>query len=94
MDVNWCMVCGRHIDCLELATYCSESCRHSDSPRIGLSMTPPTEYFTLSSPAASPVSSPTWAPQGIFRERSSSLTPVSAQDLSARHPCHTPAYPS
>ncbi|KAJ2348477.1 hypothetical protein GGF43_004561 [Coemansia sp. RSA 2618] len=96
MDTNWCMVCGRHIDCLELATYCSEVCRHSDSNRARLSPSPSpsAEYFTFGSLEASPANSPLWAPQGMFRERSSSLTPMSAQDLSARLPCHMPAYSS
>ncbi|PIA19132.1 hypothetical protein COEREDRAFT_79110 [Coemansia reversa NRRL 1564] len=92
MDTNWCMVCGKHIDCPEEVTYCSEACRHSDSSmRLPVSSS---EYFSLRSPAASPVSSPTWAPHAMFRERSSSLTPTSARDLSARYPCHTPAYSS
>ncbi|KAJ2131610.1 hypothetical protein IW136_005258 [Coemansia sp. RSA 678] len=94
MDTNWCMVCGTHIDCLELATYCSEDCRHSDSKRASLVSSPSSEYFMFGSAAVSPASSPLWAPQGMYRERSSSLTPMSAQDLSARLPCHTPAYSS
>ncbi|KAJ2084429.1 hypothetical protein H4R24_000059 [Coemansia sp. RSA 988] len=93
MDTNWCMVCGKHIDCPEEVTYCSKACRNSDS-NVGLSVVSSSEYFSLRSPVASPLSSPIWAPHAMFRERSSSLTPTSAQDLSARYPCHTPAYSS
>ncbi|KAJ2163155.1 hypothetical protein GGF46_000084 [Coemansia sp. RSA 552] len=108
MDTNWCMVCGTHIDCPEDVTYCSEICRHSDcgghggsssnSSGSGVGLMPPSpsaEYFALGSPASSsPASSPRWGPQTMFRERSSSLTPMSAQDLAARYPCHKPAYSS
>ncbi|KAJ2852667.1 hypothetical protein IWW36_000024 [Coemansia brasiliensis] len=92
MDSNWCMVCGRHIDCQELATYCSDACSHLDSNRSVMS--PSSEYFSFWSPTASPASSPMYTSQGIYRERSLSLTPMSTQDLAARHPCHTPAYSS
>ncbi|KAI9501789.1 hypothetical protein GGI25_004438 [Coemansia spiralis] len=87
--------------------YCSEACRHNDahngalllplsttSSSGTLSPSPSTEYFSFkaSSLNASPTGSPVWAPQMLFRNRSPSLTPVGALDLSTRHPCHAPAY--
>ncbi|KAJ2691954.1 hypothetical protein H4R19_006252 [Coemansia spiralis] len=98
MDTNWCMFCGTHIDSLEEVAYCSEACRRFDgcSSAASTSMPPSPlpEYYAGRSHAASPPSLglPTWAPQLTFRDRSSSLTPMSAQDLLARYPCHTPAY--
>ncbi|KAJ2813136.1 hypothetical protein GGI24_006574 [Coemansia furcata] len=101
MDTNWCTFCGKHIDLLDDALYCGESCRNHD--RCGLAATTPTsasfEYFSIGSPRASASfssggSSPIWGAQPMMRERSPSLTPMSALDLSARLPCHTPAYSS
>ncbi|KAJ2761819.1 hypothetical protein IWQ56_005177 [Coemansia nantahalensis] len=98
MDTNWCMFCGKHIDGLEEATYCSEDCRCSDSCNSAGSLSapssPPPEYYMHRSPAAL-LPSPgllVWAPQLTLRERSPSLTPMSAQDLLIKYPCHTPAY--
>ncbi|KAJ2492920.1 hypothetical protein IWW37_001092 [Coemansia sp. RSA 2050] len=101
MDTNWCTFCGKHIDCSDDALYCGESCRDQD--RCGLAATTPIsasfEYFSMGSPRASVSfssggSSPAWGSQHAMRERSPSLTPMSALDLSARLPCHTPAYSS
>ncbi|KAJ1655737.1 hypothetical protein GGH95_003479 [Coemansia sp. RSA 1836] len=99
MDTNWCTFCGKHIDCLDDALYCGESCRNHD--RCGMAATTPTsastsfEYFSMGSPRASASfgsGSPVWGAQPMLRERSPSLTPMSALDLSARLPCHAPAY--
>ncbi|KAJ2746993.1 hypothetical protein GGI20_000889 [Coemansia sp. BCRC 34301] len=99
MDTNWCTFCGKHIDCLDDALYCGESCRNQD--RFGIPAKTPTsasssfEFFSMGSPRASASfggSSPVWGGQQIVRERSPSLTPMSALDLSARLPCHAPAY--
>ncbi|KAJ2905219.1 hypothetical protein GGI21_004192 [Coemansia aciculifera] len=94
MDTNWCTICGKHIDCLDEVLYCNEKCRIRDG--CGLPATTPTsilpssfEYFSMGSPRAS-VSYGGSSP--VLRERSSSLTPMSALDLSARFPCHAPAY--
>ncbi|KAJ2012312.1 hypothetical protein GGI03_008875 [Coemansia sp. RSA 2337] len=101
MDTNWCTFCGKHIDCQDDALYCGESCRDQD--RCGIAVTTPTsasfEYFTMGSPRASASissggSSPAWGAQPVLRERSPSLTPMSALDLSAKLPCHAPAYSS
>ncbi|KAJ2720538.1 hypothetical protein GGI07_004542 [Coemansia sp. Benny D115] len=99
MDTAWCTFCGTHIDCAEDALYCSAACQLSDGASQPAKSSPllsahsSAEYFSLASPTASPVaSSPTWLPQSFSRERSSSLTPVTALDLSARLPCHAPAY--
>ncbi|KAJ1736264.1 hypothetical protein LPJ61_000048 [Coemansia biformis] len=98
MDTNWCMFCGTHIDRLEEVTYCSDACRRFDSSSVAASISmppsPAPEYLSLRSPSASPPSLPTWTLPMPFRERSSSLTPMSAQDLATRYPCHTPAYSS
>ncbi|KAI8324854.1 hypothetical protein GQ54DRAFT_255649 [Martensiomyces pterosporus] len=94
MDTNWCTFCGQHIDGSDDALYCSETCRHSDGNTSAPTTPSPSEYFSLASPRASPVSSPTWSPQGLFRDRSPSLTPMTPVDLSSRLPCHTPAYSS
>ncbi|KAJ2708078.1 hypothetical protein FB645_000187 [Coemansia sp. IMI 203386] len=100
MDTNWCTFCGKHIDGSEDALYCSQVCGLSDnsssqpSPLIGL--LPSLEYFTMALPASSSVtaSPPSWAVQQQLpmRDRSPSLMPMTALDLSTRHPCHTPAY--
>ncbi|KAJ2000073.1 hypothetical protein GGI04_004301 [Coemansia thaxteri] len=102
MDTNWCTFCGKHIDCQDDALYCNDVCRDHD--RCDMPVTTPTsvsasfEYFSMASPRASPVagSSPVWGcgTQMLLRERSPSLTPMSALDLSPRLPCHAPAYSS
>ncbi|KAJ1648096.1 hypothetical protein J3B02_006015 [Coemansia erecta] len=100
MDTNWCTFCGKHIDGSEDALYCSLVCSQSDtsgsqpSPMLGLM--PSFEYFSLTSPMASSlaVSPVSLVGQQPFqpRDRSPSLTPMTALDLSTRHPCHAPAY--
>ncbi|KAJ1951928.1 hypothetical protein GGI12_006372 [Dipsacomyces acuminosporus] len=100
MDTNWCTFCGQHIDNSDDALYCSEACRHSDGNAPALMTTSghgSTEYLSMASPRASPVSSPVWTPQttaSLLRDRSPSLTAMMPIDLSARLPCHTPAYSS
>ncbi|KAJ1972363.1 hypothetical protein H4R35_004719 [Dimargaris xerosporica] len=45
MDINWCVVCDRHIDSVctdSLALYCSEACRIADARSESLSSTAPT----------------------------------------------------
>ncbi|KAJ1800002.1 hypothetical protein LPJ59_001428 [Coemansia sp. RSA 2399] len=99
MDTNWCTFCGKHIDGVDDALlYCSETCRHNDASNtsVALSPSPSTEYFSFRAPSssrASPTGSPVWSPQNVpLRNRSPSLTPMGALDLSARLPCHAPAY--
>ncbi|KAJ1668372.1 hypothetical protein IW140_000200 [Coemansia sp. RSA 1813] len=102
MDTNWCTFCGKHIDGVDEAMlYCSESCRHSDASSASVAVaspSPSTEYFSFRAPSssssrASPTGSPVWSPQHVpLRDRSPSLTPMGALDLSARIPCHAPAY--
>ncbi|KAJ2782670.1 hypothetical protein H4R18_002148 [Coemansia javaensis] len=100
MDTNWCMFCGTHIDRPEDAVYCSDDCRRFDcraswpGSSLGAPPSPGPEHYAPHSPMSSPGGSLVWGSQAAFRERSSSLTPMSAQDLQIRYPCHTPAYSS
>ncbi|KAJ1981792.1 hypothetical protein H4R34_001940 [Dimargaris verticillata] len=59
MDINWCVVCDRHIDSVctdSLALYCSEACRIADARSESLSSTAPTaQPVRTVSPTKSPL---------------------------------------
>ncbi|KAJ1718696.1 hypothetical protein LPJ53_006372 [Coemansia erecta] len=101
MDTCWCTYCGKHLKCEEdaLTLYCSDECRHQDNAAespLSLGSSSPSGYFSMASPAALLSSSlPMHMPSSAgftTRSRSSSLSPVTPLDLSAKTMFYKSAY--
>jgi hypothetical protein len=65
MDVNWCVVCDRHIDTTESTLYCSRFCRDQDMRHSSLSSSISPFCATAVSPSSSIKKNPTAACPGL-----------------------------